>query len=135
MHHPGLANPQQSGAASGTAALLVSLQQELHRIACSGYAAWAAWVSSSFANEVSAAFAADELLYSDITPLAWTETKLSTDAAGADAATAGLLDLLGDAAAAGGDMSFALPACPSSAVLQALSRACWVGGCIQGVEV
>lgn len=126
MHHPGLAGQAQGGVATGAAALLVSLQQQLHGIACSGYAAWASWVSSSFAAEVSAALAADDLLYSDSTPLAWTETKLSTDAAGADAATAGLLDILDDAAAAAGDMSFALPACPSSAVLQALSRACWV---------
>jgi hypothetical protein len=130
MHHPGLAAAQGPGVSgSGTAALLASLQQQLHGIACSGYALWSAWVSSSFAAEVSAALTADELLYSDTTPLAWTVTKLSTDAAAGDAtdaASAGLLDLLDDAGAAAGDMSFALPACPSAPVLQALSRACWV---------
>jgi len=141
MHHPGLAGHQGHGGASGpasaSAALLVSLQQELHGIACRGYAAWAAWVSSSFAAEVAAALSADELLFSDNTPLAWTETKLAADGGGGgDAASAGLLDLLDDAAAAAGDMCFALPACPSAAVLQALSRACWVsqrGGVVEGV--
>jgi hypothetical protein len=85
-------------------------------------------VGASFAGEVSAALSVDELLYSDSTPLAWTQTKLSTDADAADAAGAGLLDLLDDATAAAGDMSFSLPACPSAAVLQASSRACWVSG-------
>lgn len=127
MHHPGLAGPVQGGAPSGTAALLVSLQQQLHGIACGGYAAWAGWAGTSFAAEVSAALAADELLYSDTTPVAWTETKLAADATGAAGAdAAGLLDMLDYAAAAAGDMSFALPACPSGAMLQAVSRACWV---------
>lgn len=129
MHHPGLSGGQAAGgvALSGAAVLLLPLQQELHGIACSGYAAWASWVGRSLAAEVAAVLARDELLYSDRTPLAWTETKLSAEAAGADAAAAGLLDLLDDAgAAAGGDMCFALPACPSAAVLQVLSRACWV---------
>lgn len=126
MHHPGLAAQGHSGPVSGTAALLASLQQQLHGIACGGYALWARWVSSSFAAELAAALAADELLHSDSTPLAWTETKLSTESGAADADSAGLLDLLDDAAAAGGDMCFALPACPSAAVLQVVSRACWV---------
>jgi hypothetical protein len=129
MHHPGLAAPAGVGpqGVSGTAALLASLQAQLHGIACSGYAAWARWVGASFAGEVAAALSVDELLYSDSTPLAWTQTKLSTDADAADVG-AGLLDLLDDATAAAGDMSFALPACPSAAVLQASSRACWVSG-------
>lgn len=130
MHHPGLAAPAGVGSqgVSGTAVLLASLQAQLHGIACSGYAAWARWVGASFAGEVSAALSVDELLYSDSTPLAWTQTKLSTDADAADVAGAGLLDLLDDATAAAGDMSFSLPACPSAAVLQASSRACWVSG-------
>jgi hypothetical protein len=130
LHHPGLAAaaaPNSQAAAAATQ--LAVLQQQLHAVACSGYAQWAAWVGASLAAELAAAIAADELLHSDATPLSWGEVRLVA-AAGAADGSEGLLDLLDDegAAAAAGDMSFALPACPSAAVMQLLSRAAWVSG-------
>jgi hypothetical protein len=129
MHHPGLGAPQAPGAAAaGALAQLAALQQQLHSVACAGYAMWAAWVGASLAAELAAAVSSDELLHSDLTPLSWSEVKLA--AGGADVSAAGLQELLGDASAAGGDMSFALPACPSASVMQLLNRACWVSGCL-----
>lgn len=129
MHHPGLQPGQASAAGAagaGAASQLAVLQQQLHSIACGGYATWAAWVAASLGADLAAGLASDELLCSDSTPLSWTEVKMAADGGGLDvASTSGLYDLLDDAAAAG-DMCFALPACPSAAMMQMLNRACWV---------
>jgi hypothetical protein len=127
MHHPSLMGQPGGGSAAAAAAAsqLAALQQQLHGIACSGYSIWATWVACSLSAALLAALKADELQHSSTAPLSWIETCVAADG---HSAAASLLDPLeGDgAAAAGGDMRFALPGCPSSALLQMLSLACSV---------
>jgi hypothetical protein len=131
MHHPSLMGQAGSGGAAAAAAAsqLAALQQQLHAIACSGYSTWAAWVASSLSAALLAALKADELLHSSSAPLSWIETCVTADGHGGTDAAAELLDPLesdGGAAVGAGDMRFALPGCPSSALLQMLSLACSV---------
>jgi hypothetical protein len=136
MHHPSLAGQPAGGSAAAAAAAsqLAALQQQLHGIACSGYSTWATWVASSLAAALLGALKADELLHSSTVPLSWIETCVTADGHGSNDAAASLLDPLeSDAAAGGGDMRFALPGCPSSALLQMLSLACSVSRSV-GVE-
>jgi hypothetical protein len=131
MHHPSLMGQAGSGSAAAAAAAsqLAALQQQLHVIACSGYSTWAAWVASSLSAALLAALKADELLHSTTAPLSWNETCVMADGHGGSDAAAALLDPIetdGGAAGGAGDMRFALPGCPSSALLQMLSLACSV---------
>jgi hypothetical protein len=127
-HHPGLSSQGSSAAAVAAAAQLTMLQDQLRGIANAGHARWASWVAHSLSGSLLTALQGDELLHSSITPKSWVEIRLQTE--GGELGAAELLDALGDAPAAG-EMSFALPACPSSSVLQMLSLACWVRtGCI-----
>lgn len=125
MHHPELLQ-QSASAPSAAAAQLISIQHQLHGIACAGYAQWAKWVASSLSGGLLAALSSDEMLHSDVMPCSWAETTVATGGGEAAAAGGSLLDSLEDAAAAG-DMKFHLPAVPSAAVLQMLDWACWVG--------
>eukprot|EP00775_Hariotina_reticulata_P013484 gene13484-13609_t len=121
-HHPSLTSQGSSAAALAAAAQLATLQEQLQGIANAGHACWASWVAHSLSASLLAALQGDELLHSTLTPTSWLETRLQAE--GGEMGAADLLDALGDAPAAG-DMSFALPACPSSSVLQMLSLACW----------
>lgn len=97
------------------------LQQRLHTVGLQAYGAWANWATSGLAAALANGLAADPTLTADAPLRSWEETVIG-GGAGVDELAAALE---GDnAASAGLEMRFQLPAVPSPAAVQLALAAC-----------
>jgi hypothetical protein len=130
--HPGLFSTTNTAASdSDNAAQLAALRVQLRRVSCDGHARWARWAAAGLAAALLRGLQGDALLRVRTPPPAWLEVRLPAAGGAAPAAAAAAAPGVHAAsavtvAAEGGEVAFALPGTPSSAVLQLLSLACWV---------
>ncbi|KAG2492230.1 hypothetical protein HYH03_009474 [Edaphochlamys debaryana] len=110
-HVPSRPAGRHAGRGAAANARLAGVLEKLRGAAVAAYRGWATWAAVSLASELRALVLSDELLCSNVVPLSWQETVITSEAENA----------LAEPVA---DMRFSLPASPSPSVLLLLAAAC-----------